>query len=259
VPTAKVLTRLRKLLALARSGNPHEASSARAKADEYMARHGLREEDASVEGEDEVVQVSIGSAGFASPWKFKLATVAARHHGCEALGLRVGKRRKVRLVGIRVGVTEAASLFKFLEQEVRRLAGAELRRVLAVFRRTSPSFARRLARKYVLRFAEGMVDGIAVSLAARRRGGGRRSPTPVDRSGVAAGDVAGVPVPRVEGLVRVEPRADGVGVRERLVCSGAREVSADDGGDFDDFDEVAYREGFGQAAWILVSGERRES
>lgn len=257
--SAKVLTRLRKLLALACSGNLHEASSARSKADEYMARHGLTEADAAVEGEDEVVQEPIGAAGFESPWRFKLATVAARHHGCEALGLRVGRRRKVRLVGVRARVTEAVTFFKLLYQEVLGLVGTEHLRVLKVFERSSPRTAWRLAREYLQRFVEGVVDGIEASLVRQKRGVGRGDSPSSD--GLGVGGAVGCPAPQVEGLVRVEARGGGPGVRERLVSSGVREVSGegDDRGDFDVMDEVAYWEGFRQAVEVQITGEREKS
>jgi hypothetical protein len=255
--SAKVLSRLRKLLALARSGNTHEAASARSKADALMARHALQESDADVAGEDEVVEQPIGAAGFASPWKFKLATVAARRHDCEALGLRVGKRRKVRIVGVRVKVAAAVEEFKCLEQEVRRLARAELSGVVAMFREISPRHVRRLSEKYLLHFREGLVDGLAVLLRRERgeavRGGASAT---VGSASTGRGGGGQVSEPREEGLVKVESRGDGV--RERLASKGVREVSGEGLDDLDELDEVAYRSGFRQAAGVQVSDEGRE-
>jgi len=168
----------------------------------------------------------------------------------------VGKRRKVRLVGVRVRVTEAVALFKLLEWEARRLARAELSRVVVVFQARSPRYARRGTRRYLLHFMEGVVDGFAASLLRERRGDGGGASPPVDWSGVAAGEVVRVEIPRVEGLVKVETRAGGAGLREKLVSSGAREVSGqgDDTEEFDELDEVAYRSGFRQATGVRVPG-----
>jgi hypothetical protein len=255
VASAKVVSRLRKLLALSRSGNAHEASSARSKADEYMARHGLQESDAAVAGEDEVVEVPVGSRGFEEPWKFKLATVAARRYGCEALGRRLGRRRTVRLVGVRDEVARAVKFFKTLELEVVRVARLELEGVVEKIRGISPGHVRRLSERYLRYFREGLVDGVAASLLRReksRRGG---SPPPVDWSRVPAGGVVEVSEARVEGLVRVAP---GSVVREKLKSSGVRVVEGDeyddvcDGGDFDELAEVAYCSGFRQASSVRV-------
>jgi hypothetical protein len=80
---------------------------------------------------------------------------------------------------------------------------------------------------------------------------------PGDASPGSHGAAGSAPDPRVEGLVKVETRDDGPRVRDRLVASGAREVSGEgDDDDFDDLAEVAYRSGFRQAAGVQVSGER---
>jgi hypothetical protein len=243
VASVKLLIRLRKLLALARSGNVHEAASARTKADEYMARHGLTEADASVAGEDEVVEVSLGSKGFETPWKFKLATVAARSFRCEALGLRVGERRKVRLVGVRDEVARAAELFRLLEREVLRVARAELAGVVARIRMVVPKYVRLLSERYLRYFREGLVDGLAASLLGRGR----------SRGGVS---VASTPENRVEGLVRATPSSN---VRERLVSSGVRVMECEESDYepdvFDELAEAAYRSGFRQSSDVRTSVE----
>jgi hypothetical protein len=243
VAEAKILIRLRKLLALARSGNVHEAASAQSRADEYMARHGLTEADAAVTGEDEVVEVSLGSKGFEALWKFKLATVAARSLSCEALGLRVGKRRKVRLVGVRDEVARAAELFRSLEVEVRRVAREELSGVVARIRMVVPEHVRSLSERYLRYFREGLVDGLAASLLGKGR----------SREG---GLVVPTPEVRVEGLVRVAPSSV---VRERLESSGVRVMEGEEADygtdDFDELAEAAYRSGFRQASDVRTSVE----
>jgi hypothetical protein len=208
-----------------------------------MARHGLTEADAAVAGEDEVVEVSLGSKGFEEGWKFKLATVAARSFRCEALGLRVGERRKVRLVGVRDEVARAAELFRSLEHEVRRVARAELAGVVAKIRRAAPGHVRLLSERYLRYFRKGLVDGVAVSLLGKQR----------SRESVPAGGVVSVSEARVEGLVRVAPRP---AVRERLESSGVRvvvEEPVDE--DFDELAEVAYLSGFRQASCVRTSVE----
>jgi hypothetical protein len=252
VASSKVLSRLRKLLALARSANAHESASARAKAEALMASHSLTEADAAVPVPDEVVEHPVGSRGFEEAWKFKLATVAARRHGCEALGLRVGRRRKVRLVGLRDDVAAAAALLKFLDLEVRRLSRAELAGVVVMLRTLLPSGIRRASERYLRYFREGIVDGLAALLRLERRGsGGGDQPT---------GDVsAGADAEPSKALARVEVGGDSPGVGERVRKYGAREVSGEGADeDFDDLAEAAYRSGLRQAASVQVSGERKD-
>lgn len=225
----KVLSRLRKLLALATSSNPHEASAASDAARRLMKRHGLTEADAAGEGEDELVELSLGARGFASAWKFSLATLAARAHSCEALGLRLGKRRKVRVVGKRSDAEAAASLFHLLDEELSRLAKVEMAAVILICRRVDRRSVH-LAARYLDNFRRGAVAGFAARLAKNARSGNR-----APQSGPAG-----------EGLVRT-----GRGrVKDHLVASGAREVQ-DLGvplGPPDDLaDDLAYVFGYEQA------------
>lgn len=250
----KVFSRLRKLLALARSPEAHEARSARAKADALMARHGVRESDADVPGPGEVAEVPLGAAGFEEAWKFKLATAAARHHGCEALGLRVGRRRKVRLVGVGAGVGRAAELFRSLDRELRGIARAEMSGVVRRLRQFAPGRVRQLSERYLRYFREGAVDGVVASLLRERRAG---APASAGEAAPGRAAVGEAPV-QSAGLVRVEPRED-PGVRERVASYGAREVGGEGGDeDFDELAELAYSSGFRQAASIQVSGRVRE-
>lgn len=230
---AKVLARLRKLLALSASSNPHESSSASRKASHLMEKHGLTEADVAQVGEDEIVELSLGGRGhrgFAQPWKFALVTVAARACSCEALGLRVGRRRKVRVVGKRRDAEEAVLLFEGMVGELRLLERPEMREVLAVFRRVDPGGALRLAARYLDAFRIGAVAGFRQSL--------RRAGSPP--AGTAQQEDASV-----EGLVRARDRS----VRDRLVSSGARmvEVGRSDDPEYDVADDLAYTSGFEQA------------
>lgn len=260
--SSKVISRVRKLLALARSGNPHEAASAREKAETCMARHGLTEAEVEAGSDDEEVQVPIGAVGFEEPWKFKLATVAARRHGCEALGLRVGRRRKVRLVGPRVRVAAAVQDWHLLDGEVRRVSLEEVERVADLLSRASGGDLRAVTLKYFKHFRSGLVDGVK-----RRVRGGAHSPSTGQGTGgaVEVGVGAGHSPARVEGLVRAASGGEGGRLREKLVASGVREVSGQSqsldsgmfiGGDpdFDELAESAYWEGVGRSSELRLGG-----
>lgn len=238
---SRIISRLRKLLALARSGNSHEASSAREKAERLMDKHGLAEADVYEVGPDEEVKVSLGSKGFERPWKFRLATLAARCYGCEALGLRVGERRKVRLVGRKAGVDEAVKLFNELDAELLVMARAEMAVVVPRFKRILPFVSRWRLERYLDSFRNGAVACYASQLLreeARRRAAeafqaGMGAPSPVVPEGA---------------LVRAEKKADSAVVRERLVASGARQTDfEEEDEDFDELDELAFASGFRQA------------
>ena len=198
----KVASRIRKLLALATSPNPNESASARASARRLMRRHGVTEEEVAGSGA-EFVEVFLGWRGFDSAWKFDLAAVSARARSCEALGLRAGRRRRVRVVGRRQDAEAAAELFRYLHRELDRMARAEMADVVEVIREKYPGRVRRFAACYLGEFREGAVAGFARGL----------------RSSAAATTPAAPPTEQ-GALVRT----GGGGVREHLVAKGAREV-----------------------------------
>ena len=126
VKREKILDRVKKLLALSTSSNVHEAATAAAAAQKLMLEHKLTEADVSDTQEGQMFELSMGAAGFASRWKFVLVTVVARAFFCEAVGLRVGQRRKVRIVGRKEDVGIAAQVFRYLHSEIDRLAKIEI-------------------------------------------------------------------------------------------------------------------------------------
>ena len=122
----KVLARVKKLLALSTSSNVNEAANAAAAAQKLMLEHRLTEVDVSDTQEGQMFELSMGAVGFALRWKFVLVTAVARAFFCEAVGLRVGKRRKVRIVGRKEDVEVAARVFRYLHAEINRLAKIEI-------------------------------------------------------------------------------------------------------------------------------------
>lgn len=122
---SKIADRVRKLLALAHDarGNANEVSAAAAEAARLMSEHKLSESDVSASMDDgsDLVDIPAGSDGFKASWKFSLVTATARAFFCEAIGLKVKKRRKVRIVGRRQDVEVALAVFDFLLKEIQRL------------------------------------------------------------------------------------------------------------------------------------------
>ena len=117
----RVLARLAKILARAKSANAHEADTARRMADDLMARHGLTDADLKKHADAGYHELSLGHVGFGTTWKFTLVTAAARYSGCEAVALQLGRRRRVRLVGERAAVERAAVFFEELLRLLRDL------------------------------------------------------------------------------------------------------------------------------------------
>ena len=123
---SRILARVRKMLALATSSNVHESVAAREAADRLKREHGLTDAEISAPDEPEIYEMPMGAAGFEAGWKFTLITVVARSCHCEAVGLRVGERRKVRIVGKRPDVVRADRIFRHLLVAIDRLAAVEI-------------------------------------------------------------------------------------------------------------------------------------
>jgi hypothetical protein len=153
--------RLAKLLALTTSSAVHEAAVARRAADALMLKYGLTEVDAKTEELSGFYERPLGAKGWDKAWRFALVTVAARSCGAEAIALRVGKRKKVRLVGERRDVEDSHALYSELllvVTDLEVLAAAELASDLAdLAGDCSPSEAADAVRL-------GMVWGIAATL-----------------------------------------------------------------------------------------------
>jgi hypothetical protein len=124
---SKIADRVRKLLALANSSNPNEAAVAAAQAQKLLQEHHLTEADVTADvGDLGVISVGIGSEGFSAAWRFVLVCNVARAFFCEAIGLHVGKRRKVRIFGRKEDIEVAIEVFKYLAREIERLVDAEI-------------------------------------------------------------------------------------------------------------------------------------
>jgi len=123
----KIAERIRKLLALGQSSNMHEAANAAAAAQRLMEEHKLSQADLDEVDPGKLTSVPLGGDGMMAPWKFVLATAVARSFFCEAVGLRVGQRRKVRIVGRQEDTEATVEVFRYLVKETDRMADEEVK------------------------------------------------------------------------------------------------------------------------------------
>lgn len=169
-----IVSRVQKLLALGRSPNEHEAGAARDAAESLIKEHGLSEEDLSAEVEKEVTELAMGSDGFSAPWRFVLVSMVARAFSCEAISLRIGQRRKIRVVGKKIDVQTAATAFKVLVREVEKLVDGEMEDVVI-----KAFLVPWTERSYKTAFRNGVVSALADSLREEAR---RQPARPSDRA-----------------------------------------------------------------------------
>jgi Protein of unknown function (DUF2786) len=122
---SKISDRIRKLLALAGSTtSPNEATTAATAAQQLMQEYKLTEVDVSNATSDKslITELKMGAEGFKASWKFALISKVAQAFFCEALGLRVGSRREVRLIGKKNDIEVALEVYGYLLKEIERLA-----------------------------------------------------------------------------------------------------------------------------------------
>ena len=112
-PTDKVLSRVRKLLALAESPNVHEAASAAARAQELISQHRLEAvleaEDAAAtrDAADPIGQETLETSKRLRRWKTVLAGGLARANGCIAFTRSAGGRNVALVLAGRTSDREA--------------------------------------------------------------------------------------------------------------------------------------------------------
>jgi len=127
---AKLIDRVRKILARTQSNNANEAAAAVALAAKLMHEHALSETDVTAEvGDpgDAVTEVVVGSEGFMAPWRFALVSEIARAFFCEAIALRRGETRRIRIIGRKDDADVATMVFRHLAKELQRLADEDVK------------------------------------------------------------------------------------------------------------------------------------
>lgn len=119
------IARVKKLRALAKSSNPHEATLAKSQAEKLMGEHGLKESDVLGVGEADVKEWPILNVNFKPDWRLGLLTAVAMRYGCKALRVIEDRNRSSGMV---VGPKDVAMIvvqvFTYFEDAVRKRADA---------------------------------------------------------------------------------------------------------------------------------------
>lgn len=165
----RLLARLAKLLAVAESSNAnqHEANSAKKMSERLMVEHGITRDQVTGYIPAGYYELPMGSEGFTVTWRFALVTAAARFHGCEAVALQLGKRRKVRVVGDRDAVVKAAAMYREAVSELAKLEKDELAAVRISM--VHQSYWSEDPRGYTDSFRRGVVSGLVSMMSRYRR------------------------------------------------------------------------------------------
>jgi hypothetical protein len=199
---SQLLERLRKLLALAKSPNQHEAAAARKAADGIMLKHGFTEDDAREAEREGYFELPLGAKGWNATWRFTLVTAAARFCGAEAIALQIGPRRKVRLVGERASVEAAHALYlKLLKvvAELETLVGEIYPEEISWFCETSS------AREISDSFRRGVVYGILILMSKLDQETRSSPPTTTDPNTNSTVNASQPPKANQPGLVKTKP------------------------------------------------------
>jgi hypothetical protein len=158
----RIVDRVKKLLALSTSANPHEAALAAAKAQEILFRHNLSM--AMVEAEladgktSDYVKDRFDSGGWMD-WRRRLLAAVARNNFCR--GVSYQGTRDVGIVGEPHNVIVVKHLYSFLVAELIRLADLEAN--------AQPELPADDARAWKRSFYQGAVRTIAQRLAEQRQ------------------------------------------------------------------------------------------
>lgn len=123
------LARVRKLLALATSSNPHEAAVAAAHAQALIEAHRLERwlaaERATAEDADPIVDARdtpLVRARRLRKWKVALAVMLAEHNDCTAYTLDAGREQQVVLIGRQRDRDAVAELWSWLSTRIEWLS-----------------------------------------------------------------------------------------------------------------------------------------
>jgi hypothetical protein len=127
-----VLDRVRKLLALAKSGTPEEAALATARAQELMFKYSIGEADLEVEQVQREIEAVVDEIVHEEAktkrdlWKGVLLNTLALAFGCKSYSLRdwVNGGTKFKVLGVNSAVQTVNYLFGYLQLELDRLADA---------------------------------------------------------------------------------------------------------------------------------------
>lgn len=121
---SKIIERIHKLLALAKSSNVNEAAVAAAHAQRLIERHRIEQAALidAVQSEISMDEDALDEGARMAQWKLELAMVVAEANGCRVVVLKDGRYSTINLVGGGEDITIVRALYTWLTTEVQRLA-----------------------------------------------------------------------------------------------------------------------------------------
>lgn len=119
--TEKILDRVRKLLALSGSSNPHEAAVAAGAAQKLMEQHGI--EAAMLDTEEEPIKAHDGfdEGRRVATWRSALATGVATANGCKAVIHRSRDGARTMFIGRASDASVVRYMYAYVASEINRL------------------------------------------------------------------------------------------------------------------------------------------
>lgn len=125
----KIIDRIRKLLALSKSANEHEAAMAAGQAADLMLKHEI-EEASLCDAEDTpegVESETLEKGKQHTSWKRVLANGLCQSFGCQSYGDRLSGMAKTIIVGQPSKLATIRYMYQYLVAEIERLANATYR------------------------------------------------------------------------------------------------------------------------------------
>lgn len=126
-----IVEKIRKLLALSKSDNIHEAAAAAERAHKLMLEHSIALDDVSDILPEDIVEDAIVDDRMRAVWRFGLLTACARSYYCSTVRVEEVTQFGLRpacavIMGRKDDVAAVRCLFEFFETEIERLYGTEL-------------------------------------------------------------------------------------------------------------------------------------
>lgn len=148
----KILERVEKLLALAKSDNEHEAQLAMAQAQRLMSKYSIKE--GMLHAEEGLKEIPLAEAARFPTWVTRLYIAVGVANGAVAMFYKHKNSTEIRFIGKRVDIIMARNMARYVESEVERFAFP-----LSLIR----------DRVWIGSYREGMVDTISLKLQEATR------------------------------------------------------------------------------------------
>lgn len=138
----KILDKIKKCLALATSGNEHEAASALRQAQKLMEQHGISDRDVLASQASES-SAKAGAVSKPAEWENMLAARVARAFGCKVIfARRTWTIAEWKFIGAGATADVASYAFEVLFRQARKARAAYMETTLKRVRRTAIKTAR---------------------------------------------------------------------------------------------------------------------